>query len=295
MTAVIQILIDALSLGAMYALYSLGVALIFGVSGIVNFAYGNFIAAGAYLLLLMPQVPGPVVVAGVLVAVIALGMCVEFAVFGPARSSGADETTILIIAFAVSMFIENLLLLKFGARPVGADFGASLASTAQWGTLSVGWASVVTVAVVAGALATLAVLLRWTQTGLLIRAAALDPVMLQMLGVSPGRVVVVTVALSCVLAGLAALMLVAQTGSLSLSMGVQPVLIAFIGTVLGGLGSLSGAVIASFGLALVTVLLQELLPGEWAPFRTAILFTLVIVVLLVRPDGLVRTARGARI
>lgn len=295
MSQIVQTLFDALSLGGMYALYSLGVALIFGVSGIINFAHGNFIALGAYALLIFGGLVWPLAALAVVAVAVAVALLTETLVFAPARKSGANSTTILIVAFAVSIGLENVLLIGFGARPQGVDFGMSLARTVNFVGFSVGAASIVTIAVVAMALSALAVILRFTAAGLLIRAAALDGTMLQLLGVSSRRVLALTIALSGALAGLASLMLVAQTGSLSLAMGVQPVLIAFIATVIGGLGSLSGAVIASFGLAIVTIALQEFLPAPVEPFRTAILFTLIIAVLLIRPDGLIRKATGARI
>jgi branched-chain amino acid transport system permease protein len=118
--------------------------------------------------------------------------------------------------------------------------------------------------------------------------------MLRLLGISSQRVILLTMCASGFLASLASLMMVLQAGSVSLSMGVQPVLIAFIATVIGGLGSLLGAVIVSFGLALATVALQEFLPADLLAFRTAILFLGIMVVLLVKPNGLFPPKTGER-
>jgi branched-chain amino acid transport system permease protein len=215
-------------------------------------------------------------------------------VFLPARNRGADGTTILIASFAVSVFLQNLLLLNFGARPLGVDFGSSLARFINLGSVQLAAYDLLTISVTVLALIALLAILRWTTIGLLIRAAALDETMLRLLGISSQRVILLTMCASGFLASLASLMMVLQAGSVSLSMGVQPVLIAFIATVIGGLGSLLGAVIVSFGLALATVALQEFLPADLLAFRTAILFLGIMVVLLVKPNGLFPPKTGER-
>jgi branched-chain amino acid transport system permease protein len=292
----LQIAADALSLGGLYALYSLGVALIFGVSGVVNFAYGNFITLGAYTLLVVGSMAWPISVICVLLVVLAVGVISETAVFAPAHNALADSNAILIMTFALSVIIESVLLLAFGARPLGVEFGSDLSRTVDVFGADVALGDLLTIGVVVAALSGLVFFLKLTPLALQIRAASLDPLMLRMLGISARKVVLVTIALSSGIAGMASLMLVIQTGSLSLTMGLQPVLIAFIATVLGGLGSLTGAVAASFAIASVTVALQEFLPAGLQPFRTAILFSMIILVLLARPEGFFRSAeQGARV
>ena len=132
----------------------------------------------------------------------------------------------------------------------------------------------------------LAVMLRKTRIGLEMRAAAEDFTMARMLGVRSNRVISMAFALSGALAAVVALVLVAQTGVADVRMGGQIMLVAFIATVVGGMGSLSGAVAAGLAIGAASALLQAGLPAEVRPFRDAFLYGGVILVLLFRPQGL---------
>jgi branched-chain amino acid transport system permease protein len=128
------------------------------------------------------------------------------------------------------------------------------------------------------------------------RAAAEDFEIARVMGVHANRVIAVGFAISGLLAGVAAFFLVAQNGSVSPTFGVSAVLIAFIATIVGGLGSLQGAVVAGLGLGAVTVALQELLPAGLVPYRDAFVFLVVLLTLILRPEGLIpQTARATRV
>jgi branched-chain amino acid transport system permease protein len=294
MTSFIQNLVAGLSLGGLYALFALGVALIFGVAGIINFAHGAIIAVSAYALFALVSLPWPLLVAATILtgAVVAVGL--EVLVFRRAR--GADPTTLLIISFGLSAILQAALALIAGPETHSVTFGASFNHELTFGAVSIPKIDLLTIAVALVLMVGLSWILRATSIGVQLRAAAEDFRMARHLGVRADWVLLATFAMSGVLAGVAALLLTMRNGTLSPNMGFQPLLVAFVATVIGGLGSLYGAAAGGLLLGLLTILLQVVLPAGLQPYRDAILFSAVIAVLLVRPQGLIPTARaGVRV
>ncbi|MEM8856162.1 MAG: branched-chain amino acid ABC transporter permease, partial [Pseudomonadota bacterium] len=193
-----------------------------------------------------------------------------------------------------SEILKVLFQNGISARPKPISLPSGLSGTWQVGDITVGVVPTISIATTVLALAALTYVLRRTETGMAMRAAAEDFEMLRLLGVNANRVVATAFALSGLLAGIAAVVWTAQRGSVDPLMGFFPVLKAFIATVLGGLGSLSGAVLGGFFVGAVEVFSQAFLPDSLAPYRDAIVLTTVIAVLLVRPDGLVPAARVDR-
>lgn len=285
MTAILQNLIDAISVGSLYALFALGVAVIFSVAGIINFAHGDLIMVCGYLLLVVAGIAWPLVVVCVVVAGLVVGLAMDRAVFRPLR--GAEPVTVLIGAFMLSVLVESLVQMIAGARPKSVGFADGLTGVVELAGVRVPLLDLVTVATTLVLLAALGLLLHRSSLGRQLRAAAEDFGMARLLGVRAGRVITSAFAVSGCLGGVAALLFVAQTGSVSSTMGVQPVLIAFIACVIGGMGSLIGAVLGGYLLGLMSVALEVYLPAGLAPFHDALLFGLVIATLLLRPQGLV--------
>jgi len=285
---VLQNIITGISVGGLYALYALGIAVVYGVAGIINFAHGYFIAFAAYVVLALAGVPVILSILGALVAGVAIAVATERGVFQFAR--GADPGTLLVLAFAVALAIKSLLTLVAGSDTVSTSFGSNLAKPLQIGGLSIVWIDLVTIIVAGVMLGGLALLLNRTPVGVQLRAAAQDFTMARLVGVRSNRVMMVAFAVSGLLAGVGGLLLVVRSGTLTPTSGLQPVLIAFVAVVIGGLGSLSGAVAGGFLLGGTTVALQVLLPENIQPYRDAILYTLVIVILTFRPQGLLPSA-----
>jgi branched-chain amino acid transport system permease protein len=293
MIQVLQHVLDAVSVGSIYALFALGIALIYGVARIVNFAQGEFMMIVGYVLLVTAGLGWPLQVMLAIVAGAALALLAERTAFRAVR--GADETTVLIVAFGVAVFLQNFIIVTAGARARGTSFGSGLAQSLDVGGLRVPRLDIVIITVVAVVLIALTLFLRRTTKGLELRAAAEDFGMARLLGVRANGVISWAFAISGVLAGITGVLLVAQGGTLHYGMGTQPVLIAFIATVIGGLGSLSGAVIGAYLLGAVTVLLSVTLPGHLTPYRDSIVFGLVIALLLLRPEGLMRVQTRERV
>lgn len=288
MTTVVQYLVEGVGLGALYALFAISVALIFGVANIINFAQGEVIAVAAYVLLAVVTGWWPLVILLPVVAGVTVALTMERLAFRRVR--GADPTTLLVAGFGVSIFLQSVLLALEGARAKTVDFASGLNRVIEIGGVRVTGLVLITIAVAALLFAGLNLLLRRTPIGVQLRAAAADLRMAKLLGVRTDVVVGTAFALSGVLASVAAILLVAKTGRLSPDMGVQPLVIAFVATVVGGLGSIYGAALGGLALGVLTVVLQNVLPGELVPYRDALVYMIVILTLLARPQGLIATA-----
>jgi branched-chain amino acid transport system permease protein len=286
-TEIIQDIINAVSLGCLYALFALGVALLFGVMRLINFAHGELIMVGGYSLVLYAGLFWPLQIGLSLLSVIVVALLLERVAFRPVR--GADASTLLVTSFAVSYLLQNLAILIAGSLPKGISLESGLTSSFDVGELVVSRLNILTVVVTVVLLAGLAFFLFRTSAGVRMRATAEDLDAARLLGVKTNRVIAIAFALSGLLAGVSAVILVGQTGTVSSTIGVSAVLIAFIATVLGGIGSLSGAALGGFILGVASVALQIFLPVGLRPSRDAFLFGLVILVLSFRPQGLIPT------
>lgn len=288
-----QNLLTALSLGSLYALIALGIALIFGVLGLVNFAYGELIMIGGYSLLAFHSMPFAPAAALTILVVAFCALAMERAAFRPVR--GASGETMLMTSFAVSSFLQGGARLAEGSDPQSVDLLPGLGTSVDVAGLTVGKLDIATIAVTVALLAALAAFLRRAPLGLQMRAAAEDFRMARALGVRADRVVAVAFAISGGLAAIAAIFLVARSGTLDPGMGLAPVLVGFVATVLGGLGRLWAAVLGAYVLALVTILLAAYLPAGVAPYRDALVYLAVIVIMIIRPHGIAGRPGAVRV
>jgi branched-chain amino acid transport system permease protein len=281
---VIQHAINALSLGSLYALLALGVALIFGIIGLVNFAHGELIMVGAYAAFLVGGAPWPLIPIAALAVTLLFAVVMERIAFRPVR--GADASTLLVTSFAVSYLLQSLALLIFESRAksIGLEI---FTESIQIGNTTITKLSIVTFVASTALVVGLVVFLRRARLGVYIRAAAEDFQMARALGVQANGVIVTGFAISGVLAGAASVLVIGQTGTITPTIGLTPVIVAFVATVIGGMGSLVGAVIGGYVLGVATVLLQALLPLELRPYRDAFVFLGVIFILVFRPQGIV--------
>lgn len=284
MNEFLQTLIDGLSLGSLYALLALGVALVFGVMGLVNFAYGVLLMIGGYVFFVLD--PGSWLVgAVVIIAIVVLASVgMERVVFRPLRD--ADPATLLVASFALAYFLQSVAQLIFGARAKPISITPLFDDSVELLGLRIGNLDLITIGATAGMLVGLVVFLRRSPYGVQMRAAAEDFRMARLMGVPGNRVIASAFAISGLFAGVASLLYVGQTGTLTPQLGLAPVLVAFVATVVGGMGTLVGSAVGGLGLGMLSVLLQAYLPEELRPFRDAFVFAAVIAILLARPDGL---------
>lgn len=288
MQSVVQNLVDAITFGSLYALFALGVALVFGIMRLVNFAHGSLIMIGAFALVLLSGMWLPLRLIVVVATVVLAALLMERAAFRPVRD--ASPATMLITSFGVSYLLQSLATLILGTLPRSTNLLGGLTKSVTVAGISVQWLDITTIVTTAVLLGALSVFLARTPLGVQLRAAAEDFRMARVLGVRANSVIATAFAISGLLAAVASILLVTQGGVVDNTIGADPVLVAFISTVLGGMGSLRGAVLGGLVLGLITVLLQAYLPLELRYYRDAFAYTAVIAVLLLRPQGLFAAA-----
>ncbi len=281
-----QQFVNAVSLGGVYALLALGLAMVFSIMGLINFAHGELMTIGGYALFFTLTAGlsfGLAALVAIAVAALA-AVLMERVAFRPVRGAGA--ATLLLTSFAVSIILQILFQNLISARPKVVRIPEFLSGAIEVGSFHLSVISATSIGVTAVMLVALVVFLRRTLVGIAMRAAAENFSATRLMGVGANRVVATAFALSGILAGVSAILWVAQRGSVDPLMGLLPVLKAFIAVVVGGLGSLTGAVAGGFLLGFIEVTLQATLPGSLLPFTDAFALSLVIAVLLVRPQGL---------
>ena len=286
MDALISYVVNVISLGGTYALLALGLAVIFSVLGLINFAHGELMTLTGYVLLAGILMGQPFWLA-VLVAVIAGGVAaalMEFAAFRPVRN--ASGATLLMTSFAVSMLLQVLFQNGISARGQAVPVPAWLTTSLSIGNSQISKVQIMSITV--GVLSLLALKFFFDRSywGWAIRAAADDFEIVGLMGVKASRLISFAFLLSGLLAGIAGVLWVIQRGSVDPLMGFKPVLAAFIVAVIGGLGSLTGAVAGGFILGAIEIALQTWLPPNVMPYRDAITYTIVVIILSIFPNGI---------
>ena len=291
-----QTLADALALGGVYALMAVGIGLVFGVLRLVNFAYGQLVMAGAFALALGSQWNWPTWLSIVLcfVVVLVLSALLDRLVFRPLR--GQSPAVMLVTTFAIAFLLQSIALIWFG--PLG-KIATSLAPLNQpWtiGGVDIRKISIVAIAVTIVCLGLLQLLLTRTTVGLQMRAASLDFQTARLLGVRANRVIAGAVLVSGALAAVVAVMLTVQNPLVTPDFALQDTIVVLAGVVLGGLNRPIPATLGGFSIGFATGLLGGALPTADSQYLPTFIFVAVILVLLVRPDGLfVRRAATERL
>lgn len=290
MTDLAQSLINALALGGLYALIAIGVTLIYTVMGMMNFAQGEFIMLPAYALYVLAGQPFAVAVCAAFATGIAIAVLAERVAFRPVRN--ADLAAQLVTSLAVATILQNAVSAAVDARAQSVAAPELLSESSQIGAISVPNLEILTLALTVIVLGGLGWLLYRTRIGLEMRAAAENFEMARLLGVRANRVIAIAFAISGALAAMVGVLIVMQTGQVSPTMGLTPVLVGFIAVVIGGFGRIFGAVVGGLVLGVLSSLLGTYLPDGLVPFRDAIVFSLPVAILIVRPQGLLGAATG---
>jgi branched-chain amino acid transport system permease protein len=281
-----QTLADALALGGVYALMAVGIGLVFGVLRLVNFAYGQLIMAGAYALAFasqwdLPRWLGILFCFGV---VLALSVAMDLLVFRPLRTQ--SPAVMLVATFAIAFLLQSIALLAFG--PLG-KIATSLAPLNRPVTISgvdIRKIAIVAIVVAVVCLLLLQLLLTRTTVGLQMRAASMDFGTARLLGVRANRVIGGAVLVSGALAAVVAVMLTVQTPLVTPDFALRDTIVVLAGVVLGGLNRPIPATLGGFSIGFASGLLGGALPTNQSQYLPTFLFAAVILVLLVRPNGL---------
>jgi branched-chain amino acid transport system permease protein len=288
-----QTLVDAVGLGAVYALMAVGIGLVFGVLRLVNFAYGQLIMVGAYVLAFTSTWHVAASVAACFAVVVALSLAMERAVFRPLRTS--SPAVMLVTTFAVAFLLQAVaLILDIRDGTIGevAVSVAPLNQVVTIGGVDVRKVTILAVAVAVVALGLLALLLARTTIGLQMRAASTDFRTARLLGVQADRVISVAVLLSGVLAATVAVILTIQFPLVGPEFALKETIVVLVGVVVGGIDRLWTATLGGFAIGFATGVINGALPTDKTVFLPSAVFALVILVLLLRPGGLFAGGRS---
>jgi branched-chain amino acid transport system permease protein len=288
----LQVQVDAIGLGAIYALMAVGIGLVFGVMRLVNFAYGQLIMAGAFALAFASDHDWPVGVGIALcfAVVLALSLAMERVVFRPLRSQSA--AVMLIATFAVAFLLQSIALLWFGPLGKTATSLVQLNRPIEIGGVEIRKIAIVAIVTAVVCLLLLVALLNRTSLGLHMRAAAIDSQTARLLGVRANLVSAASVLIAGALAAVVAVMLTVQYPTVTPTFALQETILVLAGVVVGGMTRLLSATLGGFLIGYVSGVLGGALPSEQSQYLPSFVFGLVILVLLVRPGGLFTRGRG---
>jgi branched-chain amino acid transport system permease protein len=282
----IQYAIDSIAYGSLFALMALSLALLFGVMGLMNFAYGELIMAGAYTMYYTRSWGWVGMVVMTLIVVVVLAVLMELVAFRPLRR--ATPVVLLISSFAVSYGLQSLGWMTVGKGPQkGVEPYPWLTEQFDIAGVLISPLTIITVAATIVLLVGMSLLLKRTDLGIQLRASTEDFRMAQLVGVRANWVISSAFAITGFLAAVVALLYVFRTGAVAPDIGQGPLLIAFVGCVIGGFGSLVGAALGGFVLGAIINALQATLPIELNSHTRLFAFVAVIAILVFLPDGLI--------
>ena len=290
MEAILSTLINGLSLGGIYAMIALGYTMVYGIAKLLNFAHGDIIMVGGYLIYVFMATNNPLL--AVLLACVGcliLGVTVEKIAYKPLR--GASPLAVLITAIGVSYLLQSLAQIIFGSASKMVtvyEFGA-----VKFMGITVQVSSLVTLAVTVVVMTALTLFVKFTRIGRAMIAVSEDKSAAQLMGINVNGIITITFAIGSVLAALAGLFYLLKAPNVSNTMGAMPGIKAFTAAVIGGIGSIPGAMLGGILLGMVESISYKI--TAIAPYTDAIEFSILIVILLVRPTGFLGKKRREKV
>ena len=283
--AILNNLINGLSLGSVYAIIALGYTMVYGIAKMLNFAHGDVIMIGGYMCFCAMQYLGLPPLVGILIAMIVctvLGVLIESLAYRPLR--GAPSLAVLITAIGVSYFLQNAALLIWSSNPksftsVVAIRPIQLAA----GRLTVTGEAIVTIIAAVIIMVALTIFTSRTKMGKAMRAVSEDRGAAQLMGININRTISMTFAIGAALAAIAGVLYCSAYPTLSPTTGSLPGIKAFTAAVFGGIGSIPGAMLGGILLGIIEIFSNAYISTQ---LSDAIVFAVLIIVLLIKPTGL---------
>ena len=290
MEEILSTLINGLSLGGIYAMIALGYTMVYGIAKMLNFAHGDVIMVGAYLIFVFMATNSPLLaILLACVGCVLLGVCIEKIAYKPLR--GASPLAVLITAIGVSYLLQSLAQIIFGSAPKMVtvyEFGAI-----EFMGTRVQVASLVTLLVTVIVMTALTLFVKYTRIGRAMIAVSEDKSAAQLMGINVNAIITITFAIGSALAALAGLFYLLKAPSVSNTLGAMPGIKAFTAAVIGGIGSIPGAMLGGILLGVVESISYKI--TAIAPYTDAIEFSILIVILLVRPTGFLGKKRREKV
>lgn len=282
MSLFVSQLFNGLQTGSVYALVALGYSMVYGIILLLNFAHGDIIMVGAYTAFYAMTAFHLHPILSVVLAVVTstlLGVVIEKVAYTPLRS--APRLSLLITAIGISFLLENSAQLLFGADTKSMD--TLVPGNASFGSVTISYTAILTIIVAVIAMVALTLLVQKTKLGKAMRAVSEDMGAAQLMGISLNKTISFTFAVGSALAGIGSVLYLCAYSQASPTMGSMLGLKAFVAAVLGGIGSIPGAMIGGFAIGLLEALVAAVGLSVW---KDAVVFAILIVVLLVKPSGI---------
>ncbi|MEE0421755.1 MAG: branched-chain amino acid ABC transporter permease [Lachnospiraceae bacterium] len=282
----ISYLINGISLGSVYAIIALGYTMVYGIAKMLNFAHGDVIMVGGYVVLTIVSTMGMPPAVGIIAAVIVctvLGVVIERVAYKPLRNA-ASSLAVLITAIGVSYLLQNIALLIFGADTKSFNSVVSVpALVLAGGQLTISGETIVTILACIVIMVGLTLFIKKSKAGQAMLAVSEDKGAAQLMGINVNGTIALTFAIGSALAAIASVLLCSAYPSLTPYTGAMPGIKAFVAAVFGGIGSIPGALIGGVLLGVIEILGKAYISSQMAD---AIVFAVLIVVLLVKPTGI---------
>lgn len=288
---ILQYCINGISIGSIYAIIALGYTMVYGIAKMLNFAHGDIIMVGAYAILVTLNATGHPIL-GVIAAVIVctvVGIVIEKVAYKPLR--GASPLAVLITAIGVSYLLQSIAQLIFGSKSQAVTITET--HMVNIGSAELNLNTLLTLVVGAVIMVALTLFVKFTKTGRAMQAVSEDRGAAQLMGVNVNKIIMITFAIGSALAACAGVFYLMQIPSVSPTLGSMPGIKAFAAAVIGGIGSIPGAMLGGVILGVVEKLALSV--PVLAPYATAIEFALLIVILLVRPIGILGKKRREKV
>ena len=282
MSLFVSQLFNGLQTGSVYALVALGYSMVYGIILLLNFAHGDIIMVGAYAAFYAMTAFHLHPILSVVLAVVTstlLGVVIEKVAYTPLRS--APRLSLLITAIGISFLLENGAQLLFGADTKSMD--TLVPGNVSFGSVTISYTAILTIIVAVIAMVALTLLVQKTKLGKAMRAVSEDMGAAQLMGISLNKTISFTFAVGSALAGIGSVLYLCAYSQASPTMGSMLGLKAFVAAVLGGIGSIPGAMIGGFAIGLLEALVAAVGLSVW---KDAVVFAILIVVLLVKPSGI---------
>ena len=279
----IQLLLSGVTVGSLYALIAIGYTMVYGILRLINFAHGDiFMMAGFFMVYLSSAVSPVLAIPLVLIMTVALGVLIERVAYKPLRT--APRMSVMISAIGVSYLLQNLATYITGGLARAYPELPMLKNTIQLGEISINWITIITPILTVLLVVVLVLLINHTKIGMAMRAVSRDFETAQLMGVKINSVISVTFVIGSFLAAVASVLYFTNYGQVSPLIGAMPGLKAFVAAVFGGIGSIPGAVIGAYLIGICESLIKA--NETLSVFSNAFTFVVLILVLLVRPNGL---------
>ncbi|MBQ7375712.1 MAG: branched-chain amino acid ABC transporter permease [Clostridia bacterium] len=281
--------VNGLSLGGIYAMIALGYTMVYGIAKMLNFAHGDVIMVGGYMILLFLPINPIVAIIAAIIFCTVVGIVIEKVAYKPLR--GASPLAVLITAIGVSYLLQSVAQIAFGSASrfvVIANLG-----TLKIGSLAIGYSTIITLICSMIVMIGLNLFVKFSKTGRAMIAVSEDKGAAQLMGINVNNIIMITFAIGSALAALASLFFLLKAPSITPTFGALPGIKAFTAAVIGGIGSIPGAMVGGLLLGVIECFAQSV--PAIAPYTDAIEFSILIIILLVKPTGLLGKKRREKV